>query len=147
MSTVQKTCLLCSGYGRFDDVECPACDTRGFIVVDENDAPTPSSGRVADEPAAARRVEAGRAAPRTTARPAPTELDLQAEWLRGYAKGRSERRDAQHAAGYALGAAHVCALDLEHRGVRAAVVAVLVAFLVGLAAAPTVVALLAEATL
>ncbi len=145
MSTVQKTCLLCGGYGRFDDVECPACDTRGFIVVDENDAPTPSSGRVVDEPAAARRVVAGRAAPRTAARPAPTEHDLQAEWLRGYAKGRDERRAGAHAAGYALGASHVCALNLERRGRRAAVVATLVAFLAGVAAAPTLTALLAGA--
>ena len=148
MSIVQKVCPLCGGAGRWDDIECQLCDTRGYLdLVDEDDAPSlPSSGRDASGPDAARPVGTVREAAARGARPAPTENDLQAEWLRGYATGRKERRLDANAVGYATGVAHVAALHLEQRGRRAALVATLVAFAVGVAAAPTIVALLAEAT-
>lgn len=147
MSTTQKVCPLCCGHGRFDDIECLLCDRSGFIVVDEIDAPArPSSGRVSRGPGAARAVGVGTAAAPRGAVPAPTENDLQAAWLDGYVTARGERRVGANAAGYAVGVAHVAALHLEQRGRRAAAAATLVAFVVGIAAAPTVYALLAEAT-
>lgn len=150
MSIVQKVCPLCCGSGRFDDIECQMCDTRGYIDLEDDALPLPPSssgvGARTGRPAAAARVGPGTATAPRSAVPAPTENDLQAEWLRGYATGRAERRLGAEAAGYAAGAAHVAALHLEQRGRRAALVATLVAFVVGVAAAPTIVALLAEAS-
>lgn len=70
---------------------------------------------------------------------------VEAAYIAGYSRAYTQRRTAQHAAGYALGASHVALLHLEQRGRRAAVVATLVAFAVGVAAAPTLTALLAGA--
>lgn len=150
MSTRQKVCPLCGGDGRWDDIECLLCDTRGYIDIDDDDAtalPPSSSGQDAVEgrPESAAPVVAGQADAPRSACPAPTENDVEVAYLCGYLKARAQRRDTRHAAGYALGAAHVAALHLEQRGRRAAVVAILVAFVVGVAAAPTLTALLAGA--
>lgn len=146
----QKVCPLCDGNGRWDDIECLLCDTRGYIELrDEDDAPALTSfssgqGAYQGRPDAAARVGNGSAPDR--AGPLLTSDDVEAAYIAGYSRAYTQRRTAQHAAGYALGASHVALLHLEQRGRRAAVVATLVAFAVGVAAAPTLTALLAEAT-
>jgi len=127
MKTV--TCMLCAGYGRFDDIECPACSTRGYIQVD---AP---SGAGAGEPEAAPRADAG---PAHDAAPASHDDELQAAYVRGFAAASEQRRLAAASHAYSVGCAHVALLHLERR--RSWAVAVALAFLLGLAAFPTVAA-------
>lgn len=144
-------CPLCHGAGRFDDIECPYCDRAGWVPQSEQPAVAVSFD--GDQAQAASHPRAGRgperpvpSAPRErragTERLRVIRLDdaLQAEYVRGYADGHRERRDAAEARGYAAGCAAVAALHLEQRSFRRVVAAVLVAFLVGAAALPTIAA-------
>lgn len=133
-------CPLCAGHGRFDDIECPSCATVGTI-------PNPRRGVEAVDEVhrwGPREVSALEwIAAQSALSDAPASDREQAGYVAGYGVASRQRRRAVAAAAYARGVHDASRLQLERRRPAAAVAALFLSFAGGVAAAPTVYALLA----